>query len=141
MLAPDTDTTGDLLSVLLLQAGSDEPQATAAEVARRIIEVGTYVDHDLGGGDLASNVSFDGLARESADAARPETRAWAARILQSLDRGPAPLGLGMLLTDTDARVRALAIDPIQEVDLRQAGWIEAAMLRLFGGRRSSRLCD
>jgi len=125
------DTTGDLLSLLLLVDDGDESQAAAAEIARRIIEVGTFVYYDLGAGDLYANSAFDRLGRESAYSDRPEVRAWATRILRSVERGPAPLELGRLLTDPDPRVRALAIDAIQEVDLRQARWIEDALLGYY----------
>jgi hypothetical protein len=132
MLSPGTDTTGNVLSVLLLRSEGDKAQAAAAAVARRIIEVGTFDDFDLGSGNLVSNIAFERLARECADAARPEIRAWAAAILRSLDRGPATDVLRKLLADVDANVRAVAFEAIQETDLRHPAWLEEAALDVFG---------
>ena len=65
----------------------------------------------------------------------PEARAWSARILEALERGPATAELALLLTDPDGRVRESAIGAIQEVDLRETGWLEDTVVRFFGVER------
>ncbi|MCY7288266.1 MAG: hypothetical protein LH624_08470 [Cryobacterium sp.] len=125
------DTTADVIALLFLEDESAEAQEASAAIARGIIEAGTYMPYDLGGGERFAKPSFDRLARDLAVSSRPESRAWSAQILKALDRGTAGGELSTLLADADQRVRDAAVDAIQEVDLRHNDWIESTMLRYF----------
>ena len=132
---PVRDTTCDVIAALFLVEGAERQQA-AARIARAIIEVGTYEDYHLGAGELYSNPAFDRLGRELARSPRSEARCWAARMLESVVRGPAPEELRLLLADPDQIVRAAARDAIQEVDLADTGWLEEAIVEWFAVENS-----
>ncbi len=122
---------GDIISLLLIEDGGDEAQAAAAEIALQIATVGPYQFHDLSAGEPVFRPHFDRVARELASDPRHASRAWAALMLASLDRGPAPRELSRLLVDPIPDVRHAALNAVQDVDLREPRWVEDMLLQFF----------